>query len=116
MQVCLQHLPGQVSESPSASSPGSPALGSSPEAAALPHAPPCCTVPGTPDLPLSCLLLPFSWVRGRAAELIPKTAFEPPVWVRTLLQVPEAYLGCLKLGREFILILRSLVGPKGSQA
>ena len=29
-------------------------------------------------------LLPFPWAGGRAAELIPQTAFEPRAWVRTV--------------------------------
>lgn len=35
------------------------------------------------------------------------------MWVRTLL--PEAHSGCLKLGTEFMLILRGLVGPKAAK-
>lgn len=73
-----------------------------------PLAPPCdAQPPQTCITPLS-FLLPFPWVAGRAAELIPQTAFEPRVWVRVLLRV--------KLGREFILIPRGPMGPKGSQA
>lgn len=67
----------------------------------------------TPDLH-HALLLPLPRAGGRAAEVIPQTAFEPPVCVRTLLR--EAHWRCLKLGRELIPIPRGLVGRIDSQA